>query len=182
MPPAREQLTVGEWALLALLAEHPAHGFALAREMALDGDVGRVWTMRRPLVYRAPETLERMGLARPVATLPSTSGPQRTVLEATAAGKRALKTWLGEPVEHVRDARSLLMLKLLFLTRRGADPAPLLEAQRARFSALAQRLASAADEAEAFDRVLLLWRLETTMAAIRFTEAMLAGPVRSDTG
>jgi hypothetical protein len=60
------------------------------------------------------------------------------------------------------------------------DPAPLLEAQRARFEALAQRLTSAADEAEAFDRVLLLWRLENTNAAIRFTEAMLAGLVRSD--
>ena len=81
--------------------------------------------------------------------------------------------WLKTPVEHVRDARSLLMLKLLFLDRRDADPAPLLGAQRDRFAALADGLALAADEAEGFDRALALWRLETTTAALRFVETML---------
>src|SRR5690349_3247687 len=118
MPRPRDELTAGEWALLALLTEQPAHGFALARAMAPDGEVGQVWAVRRPLVYRALETLERMELVRPVRTLPSSTGPQRTILEATPAGKRALKKWLSQPVEHVRDVRSLLMLKLLFLTRR----------------------------------------------------------------
>jgi len=41
MPRARDELTVGEWAVLALLGEQPAHGFALARAMAPDGEVGR---------------------------------------------------------------------------------------------------------------------------------------------
>jgi hypothetical protein len=44
------------------------------------------------------------------------------LVEATAAGRRALTGWLAEPVEHVRDARSLLMLKLLFLARSDVDP------------------------------------------------------------
>ena len=47
----------------------------------------------------------------------------------------------------MRDARSLLMLKLLLLTRRGADLEPLLSAQRAHFATLAERLAGAAEEA-----------------------------------
>lgn len=174
MPPPRDELSAGEWAVLALLTEEPAHGFALARAMAPEGEVGQVWSLRRPLVYRALETLERLELIRPVGTLPSSSGPQRTILEATPKGKRAVTKWLREPVSHVRDARSFLMLKLLFLTRRDADPAPLLKAQGARFAAHAERLATALEQSQGFDRALLLWRLHNTSAAIQFTETMLA--------
>jgi len=69
------------------------------------------------------------------------------------------------------------MLKLLFLARRGADATPLLTAQRDVFAVHAARLARAADAAEGFERALALWRLETTTAASRFVEAMLARPV-----
>lgn len=174
MPRARDQLTAAEWALLALLSEQPTHGFALARVMSPDGEVGQVCALRRPLVYRALETLERMGLVRPVSTLPSSSGPQRTIFEATPAGRHAQSEWLSKPVEHVRDARSLLMLKLLFLARREADLEPLLVAQRDQFFVRAESLSGAAEKADGFDRVLLLWRLESTAAVIRFTETMLA--------
>lgn len=174
MPRPRDQLIAGEWALLAMLDEEPAHGFALARAMAPGGEVGRVWNMRRPLVYRGLETLQRMALIRPVATLPSESGPQRTILEPTPEGRRLVNEWLTQPVEHVRDARSLLMLKLLFLSRRGASPEPLLTAQRARFDALAGRLREGADAAEGFERALLLWRLHSTAAAVQFTDTMLS--------
>jgi len=173
MPRARDELTAGEWAALALLTEEPTHGFALARVLAPDGEVGRVWSLRRPVVYRALETLIGMGLVRPVGTLPSSSGPQRTILKATATGQRRLVGWLEEPVAHVRDARSLLMLKLLFLARRQADVMPLLSAQRERFATLAAGLSAAADQAGGFDRALLVWRIENTTAAIRFTERML---------
>lgn len=179
MPRPRDELTVGEWAVLGLLAEEPSHGFAIARAMANDGEVGKVWSVRRPLVYRAIETLAAMELVRAAGTEASTAGPQRTVLQATPTGKRAVTRWLRQPVEHVRDARSLLMLKLLFLTRREADLAPLLAAQRERFATLASRLAGAAAAAEGFDRALVLWRLESTTAAVRFVEAMLAEPTRS---
>ena len=179
MPRAREELTAGEWAVLALLSERPAHGFELARTMAPEGEVGQVWAVRRPLVYRALETLHRLDLIRAVGTLASRSGPQRTILEATPSGKRALAQWLRQPVSHVRDARSLLMLKLLFLTRRQADLEPLLAAQRQQFSMRAESLGAAVDEADGFERALLLWRLHSTTAAIAFTEAMLTEPITS---
>ena len=62
------------------------------------------------------------------------------------------------------------MLKLLFLDRAGADPAPLLAAQRERFAALADELETAVVRAEGFARTLALWRLESTRAAVRFVE------------
>lgn len=91
----------------------------------------------------------------------------------TPAGKRALTKWLRQPVEHVRDARSLLMLKILFLTRREAVLEPLLTAQHGQFSGQADRLLEAVAQATGLERALLLWRLESTTAAIRFTETML---------
>ena len=72
-------------------------------------------------------------MIRPAGTVPSQTGPQRTILEVTPEGVLAVAEWLSQPVSHVRDARSLLMLKLLFLSRREADLAPLLTAQRAQF-------------------------------------------------
>jgi PadR family transcriptional regulator AphA len=174
MPRPRDELSAGEWAVLGLLSEDPAHGFALARAMARDGAVGQVRSMRRPLVYRALETLEQRELIRPAGTVPSRSGPQRTMFEPTPSGSQAVTEWLDQPVNHVRDARSLLMLKLLFLSRRDADPTPLLEAQRGQLSSQAERLADAVEQTEGFDRTLLLWRLHTTTAAVRFTENLLS--------
>jgi DNA-binding PadR family transcriptional regulator len=173
MSRSTEDLAAGEWAVLAVLAERPAHGFAVARAMAPDGEIGKVWSLRRPLVYRAINVLCDAGLARSTGTVASRSGPRRTVLEVTPAGRAALRRWLWNPVDHVRDARSLLLLKLLFITRSGRDPRQLLSGQRGRFEALAQRLTVAAETAEGFDAVLVRWRLESTTAAIRFLDGLL---------
>jgi DNA-binding PadR family transcriptional regulator len=177
--PTRDKLTPGEWALLGLLDQKAAHGFALARAMAPDGEVGRIWSIRRTMVYSALDNLERWALVQPKATVPSDSGPRRTILEATTSGIAALNDWLEEPVERVRDARSLLMLKLLFLTRRGENVAPLLSRQGEVCTAQAHQLASAAEDAAGFDRALLLWRLHSTRAVIEFTHAMLTDPASS---
>lgn len=171
-----EQMTPSEWAVLAFLAEGPTHGFAIARAMAEDGEIGRVWSLRRPRVYYAIEALTGLGFVRPTGTQPSRSGPERTLLEITPDGARALTAWLDSPVEHIRDGRSLLLLKLLYLERRQADPTPLLHAQRARFEAIAERLETAANEASGFDRTLLRWRLETATAALRFIDSVIDQP------
>jgi DNA-binding PadR family transcriptional regulator len=170
---AERQLAPGEWAVLALLAEGPTHGFAIARAMAEDGEIGRVWSSPRPRVYYAIDVLTREGLARPARTEPSRVGPERRILRATPVGCRAVADWLQAPVERVRDARSLLLLKLLFVDRGGGDPRPLLGAQRALFQRSAERLQRLADDADGFDRTLLVWRLENTAAAVRFIDTIV---------
>ena len=105
--------------------------------------MGRVWAMRRPLVYRTLDVLGERELVRAAGTEPSESGPPRTVLDVTADGRERVEAWLLAPVEHVRDARADLMLKLLFLDRAGRDPAPLLRAQRERFALIAAELEKA---------------------------------------
>ena len=71
----------------------------------------------------------------------------------------------------MRDLRSELMLKLLFLSRRGADASELLGCrQRVALQPLVEGLEDGVASAEGFDRVLYLWRLESARAALRFVE------------
>lgn len=124
--------TLTEWVVLGVLAEAPTHGFAVARLLGRGGDIGRVWSASRPLTYRAIDQLLADGLVVPVRTEPG-AGPQRTVHRPTPAGRRALRRWLDQPVEHFRDVRAELLVKLLLLERSGRSAVPLLEAQRAAF-------------------------------------------------
>jgi DNA-binding PadR family transcriptional regulator len=167
-----DELTTGEWAVLGLVDEGPTHGFAVARALEPGGEVGQVWSMRRPLVYRTLDVLSDRELTRTAGTEASTAGPQRTLVEVTPDGGRRVAEWLVAPVEHVRDARSELLLKLLFLDRRGLAPDALLDAQRDRFREQERELRSRLDEAEGFTRTLALWRVENTAAAVRFVDAL----------
>jgi DNA-binding PadR family transcriptional regulator len=170
------ELAITDWAVLALLAEGSTHGFAVARALAPGGEVGQVWTVKRALVYRSIDKLVGLGLASELGVEASMRGPRRTLVEASPAGRRRVTRWLGQPVEHMRDARSLLMLKLLFIQRRAADASPLLRAQRERFMEVERRLEASSFETESdgFARTLALWRLENVRAGLRFVDELLA--------
>jgi PadR family transcriptional regulator AphA len=166
-------LLPGEWAVLGVLTREQAHGFAVARTLAADGWLGRVWTMSRPRVYRAINDLAGRGLIAPAGRAQSHRGPTRTLYGASATGRELLEGWLAEPVGHVREIRSELLLKLALLLERGTDPAPLLEAQRERLAVALDGLESA-EPGEFFDAILQSYRVETTRAAVRFIEQTLA--------
>jgi DNA-binding PadR family transcriptional regulator len=176
------ELAPGEWSVLALLSDAPAHGWALAEAMSKEGEIGRVWAVGRPLVYRAIDLLESRGLIEPVGTEPGARGPNRSLFKATPGGREELARWLSEPVDHVRDIRSLFLLKLVLLERAGLDNRPLLEAQRAitvpAVNALEARLRSSMGTEHVFVR----FRLETTRSVIFFIDGLLAERQESMTG
>ncbi len=164
--PAR--LLLGEWACLGLLCESPRHGFAIAALLKPDGELGRVWALSRPLTYRALDQLVERGLARPIAEEPGMAGPNRTVLAPTPTGRRALQRWLVLPVEHLRDLRSELLLKLVLAERLGVDVTAMLVEQRQHVADQVAALATRRD----LD-VVGLWRHESSLAAMRFLDALL---------
>ena len=170
---AERSLAPGEWAVLALLSERPAHGWAVASQLGPSGELGSVWSLGRPLVYRSIDILAERGMIEPAGHEPGLRGPNRTIYRTTCAGATALVQWLEEPVEHVRDVRSLLLLKLIFAERTGIDPRPMLEAQRstivAAVAVLEQRLRMSAGS----EAILLRFRLESTRAVLRFVEGLL---------
>jgi DNA-binding PadR family transcriptional regulator len=163
----RPAVALGEHAVLALLAEQPRHGWAIVRALAPGGEIGRVWTLSRPLAYRAIDNLEAGRLVRATGTEPG-DGPRRTILTATASGRREVDRWLGAPVEHLRDVRTELLLKLVFNARVGRDTRPLLRAQQRAFQPIFAALDTAANDPDA--DVVDRWRRENAEAVRRFLE------------
>ncbi len=164
---------MAEWAALGLLCETPAHGWSVARAFQGGGEIGRVLTVTRPLVYRALTSLRELGFVEQRGTSPSDVGPARTVLGPTRRGRSAFRRWRARPVEHVRDLRSELMLKLLFHERADIDPTGLLDRQAAVLARTERSLERQVGEAEGYARTLALWRLSSARAALAFVEALL---------
>ncbi|MGO9874521.1 MAG: PadR family transcriptional regulator [Acidimicrobiia bacterium] len=181
---AREMLRLapGEWAVLGVVAERPTHGFAIAQLMVPDGAIGRVWTMPRPVVYQALHKLIQAGLIAERATVPSDRGPVRTIVAATPSGKRAVRGWLATPVGHIRDVRSLFLLKLALLDRIDGDPRPLIDAQHERFALLVDPLRNYRDRADGFERILASWRLQSCEATLEFLQAITWPDRRAERG
>jgi DNA-binding PadR family transcriptional regulator len=166
--PVRDGTSLGEHTVLALLVEQPRHGWALARELAPGGAIGRIWSLSRPLTYRAMDQLVDRRLARAIATEHG-QGPRRTILAPTAAGRREVDRWLARPVEHLRAVRTELLLKLVLGGRLGRDPRPLLREQERAFRPIIAALDAAAERPGA--DVVDLWRRESADAARRFLAA-----------
>lgn len=166
-------LVPGEWAVLGLLAEAPTHGFALSKALGPGGEIGVIWTVPRQLVYRTLGVLEENEFVHPIAT-EAGPGPVRTIMDVTPLGRDALERWLEEPVAHVRDARSLLMLKLVLLERAGRDMRPMLERQRDLLLPVAIAQRDRATAASGIQQTVELWRSECIDAVISFSERMLA--------
>jgi DNA-binding PadR family transcriptional regulator len=165
----RPPLSVSEWLVLAILGQQPLHGFAVAQLTAPDGELGRVWQIPKAVIYRSIGRLLEVGLIAPEGTEPGL-GPQRTVYAVTPEGRAAAQRWLHTPVEHVRDIRSQLLLKLALLDRAGDDPADLLLAQREVLEPIARALEAKRADCDGFDATLLAWRKATAVAALDFLD------------
>jgi len=166
-----DELLLGEWACLGILAVAPAHGFAVAKRLAPDGDVGRVWSLSRALTYRAIDQLTARGYLAAVAEEPGTAGGNRTLLAPTRSGRARLRRWLTTPTQHLRDVRSEFLLKLVLAELNSVDTRELLEHQREQIATIAASRAGA-DPAD----VVALWRRESANAALRFLDALLSPP------
>ena len=166
----RPTALLGEWACLGILYDTPAHGWAVATRLRPGGDIGRVWNLSRPLTYRAIDQLAGRGWVEAVGEEPGAGGPNRTILAATRTGRAQFRTWVRTPVDHLRDLRSELLLKLVFADQLGIDLADMLDRQRAIVDGLATALAEQALDAPDAGDVVHLWRSEATAAAHRFLD------------
>jgi DNA-binding PadR family transcriptional regulator len=167
--PRRERtdgLLLGEWACLGAVYPTPTHGFAVARRLQPDGDLGRVWSMTRPLTYRALDQLLERRLVEQRGIEPGRAGGERTVLAASRTGRAALRRWVTTPVVHLRDLRTELLLKLTIAEHCNLDVSAMLHAQHVGVAQTADALRLKADDDRA--DVIALWRSESADAAVRF--------------
>jgi PadR family transcriptional regulator AphA len=165
-----EQLLLGEWACLGILYTGPSHGFAIAARLKPEGDIGRVWSLSRALTYRSLEQLVGRGYVEPLGEEPGIAGGNRTILAATRTGRAQLRKWLTTPVDHLRDLRSDLLLKLVLAEECGVDVGDMLDRQHARIIEMAAALHEQVDEQPG--DVVALWRSESSEAALRFLDRL----------
>jgi DNA-binding PadR family transcriptional regulator len=160
-------LSLSEWVVLALVAERPTHGFPIAQLTASGGELGRIWHVPRPVVYRSLGRLADAGLVAAEGSEPG-RGPQRVIYKITAAGSTAVGSWLRTPVHHVREVRSHLLMKLALLDRAGADPADLLQRQREALLPIARAISAESPPPAGFEATILAWRRANAAAALSF--------------
>ena len=175
----KKELLVGEWAVLALLCERPAHGYAIAALMAPDGDVGEIWALSEQLTYRALGTLRRQGLVEVSAVKAGRAAPRRTELTATTGAKRMVSGWLRRPEPRIRELRPNLLLKLHLLHRRGRSPLPLLHAQHVLLTDAVAALDGTRAETEP-TALVDEWRRTMIAAALTFVEGRIARATGDD--
>jgi molybdopterin-binding protein len=168
VPATPVEPSFAEHVCLTQISQGVSHGWAVGSLLAPDGELGRIWTLSRPLTYRAVDGLVDKGLVtrRGVA---SGQGRDRVVLAATAAGRRTVRRWLDVPVEHLRDVRTELLIKLALRERAGLDNESLLAAQQEVFEPTIDVLTSTRRDADLID----LWRRESARAVRRFLDEAL---------
>jgi DNA-binding PadR family transcriptional regulator len=177
MVPAHEPaLTLSEWIVLSLICEGRTHGNAVTQQLARSGEVGRIWSVPRAMVYRSISRLTDLGLIRSAGEEPTSQGPVRQLVEATDEGRVMAAAWQHRPAQHTRDIRSELLVKLALLDRSGVDPHDLLTAQRVLLAPIADALQDQVSSATGFDRTLMLWRYETATATLHFLDALVTAP------
>jgi DNA-binding PadR family transcriptional regulator len=98
-------------ALLALLAESPAHGYDLKGR--LESEFGAAWpAVNIGQVYSTLGRLERDGLVAS-QSVPQEGRPEKRVYELTASGRADLRAWLSGPTEAPRLNDDIFMKLLL---------------------------------------------------------------------
>lgn len=174
-------LSLTDWVVLGLLAEESRHGFALAKELEPHAELGQLWTVRRPLVYRAIDHLLEIGLAEPRLVEPGAQGPHRTVIAATRTGRARLRRWLEEAVEHPRDVRATLLVKLALRARRGDALAPLARRQLDAFAHVQRSLGRRRASTSSVEQLAIEWRYRANEAIRRFLESVVRAERQSRT-
>lgn len=161
-------LPLAEQVCLALVTTGAGHGWAIVRELSPDGDVGRIWSLSRALTYRAVDQLTAKGLLE--RDEPEQRRTRdRVALAATEAGRAVCRAWLDAPVDHLRDVRTELLVKLALRRRAGLDPQLLLRAQRDAFGERIETLVLPSAGRDPVD----LWRREMARAVRRFLDVAI---------
>jgi len=103
----------------------------------------------------------------------SDSAPNRTLMRATPEAQALVEQWLITPEPHVRDLRSLLLLKIHFLSRRDRALEPLLRPQRERLAEQIEALTERDDNDDELALMLNRWRCSMTEAALEFVDEVM---------
>jgi len=164
---AHSETSLAESVCLALVVSGSEYGGAVAELLAPGAELGRIWSLSKPLTYRAIDALVTSGMIVRSGTAPG-RGRERSLLQPTRIGRAATRRWLAAPVSHLRDVRTELLLKFSILERMGHPCAPLAVAQQAWFAPIIASIT----EGTASD-VVSIWRREHAQAVAEFLDQVI---------
>jgi molybdopterin-binding protein len=170
-------LGLTENACLALVLFGVDHGYRLAKQFEPEQRLGEVFTLTRPVVYRAIKTLES---TRHLETTESSGvrGQLKWTLRCTQSGEAHAREWLDTPVGHIRDIRSELLIKMLIRETHGLDVDVLIKRQRAMLLPVVEHLLAGDDRGP-----VATWRREQARSVMRFLdeiEGIRTEPLRDE--
>jgi DNA-binding PadR family transcriptional regulator len=176
---SRQQTTLSttEYAVLGLLTSGSRSGYELHQRAA--SGIGYVWTAAKSQVYTVLPRLVAGGYAT-ARVVRQQRLPDKQVYRITARGRRALVSWLEEPIEDPLNPRSTFLLKIFLgrLVRPGALVAHV-ESMR---TALGETLSEyediereiADDPDDYYGYLTLRWGLARVRASLVWADEVLA--------
>ena len=162
----------------ALLVQQPAHGYDIATRLAPAGDIGRVWSLSRPLTYRVPRPADPARADRPGGGGEGQGGGQSHDPRPDSSGPKArapMARRAGPPLPS-RSRRASPQAGARGVARRRPDEAAAVTARPVR--ADGRRTRSVGRSRKATADPVAVWRYESSRAALRFIDRMIAAPRR----
>jgi len=159
--------------LLGLLEREPSHGYDLKRDY--DAFFGRGKQLPFGQVYATLGRLARDGQVSAGDAEPG-DGPDRKRYAITDTGRRAVDTWLAEPVEPEPHLQTVLFAKVTLALMLGKPAAAYLDTQRAAHLRRMQDLTEVKRTGPLVDMLLAdhaLFHLEADLRWIDLTSARL---------
>ncbi len=165
----KDELSLADYVCLALIANGGQHGWAVFQQLKPETPLGRIWTLSRALTYRSIERLIELKLVRR-SGFAAGKGADRRLIHATATGRLVVGKWLETPVDHLRDVRTELLLKLELRAQARRSNVAFIRRQQKVFAPV---IASLAITARSSKVPVDLWRSESARSVKAFLDKLV---------
>jgi DNA-binding PadR family transcriptional regulator len=163
--------------VLSLACEAPMHPYRMQALIEQRGKNQIANVAQRNSVYQTIEALRRAGLIAVRETSRDESRPERTVYQATAAGRRTLRAWMRDGLSTIAREFPEFPAVLSLLDPKSMTVAELCKLLEARATALDERLAELETPHAGVPRLFLL-EAEYMAALVRAEAKWLRAVVR----
>jgi PadR family transcriptional regulator AphA len=160
----KDRLSLADNVCLTLIVNGAEHGWAVVQQLQPTTPLGRIWSLSRALTYRSIEHLIELRYVRRRGVVAG-KGADRRLVYATSRGRNIAHTWLETPIEHLRDVRTELLLKLELRTQAKKSNVAFIRRQQKMFAPVIATLGVTARSS----RVPVdLWRSESAKSVDAF--------------
>jgi len=173
MSPRQQAPLSTEYILLGLVAQGPAHGYDLHKQIATLDGLSAIWHVKQSQLYALLEKLEGMGYLRAVSA-PGVAYALRKQYHLTENGRQVFDAWMVSPVQHAREMRQGFLARLYFARLSGAASVrQLIDAQYRTCLVWQHDIQSELDtlsDPKSFQRVVNLFRLNQINAMLNWLD------------